>query len=125
MTPRTIASREISRTSVMTYKSADVPARDCSRAERGRGREAWRVQANAFESTAQLVQVPADTHMRAQSYDEDVQDMLALQSKVARDIAERIQVTLKRQEPRRWWKSKTVNAGALRGLCPPRLCFPK
>jgi TolB-like protein len=51
--------------------------------------------------TAQLVQVPADPHMRAQSYDEDVQDMLALQSKVARDIAERIQVTLKRQEPRR------------------------
>jgi tetratricopeptide (TPR) repeat protein len=62
--------------------------------------------------TAQLIQVPADTHIWAQTYDEDFQDTLALQGKVARDIAEQIQVTLSRQEQAALVKSKTVNPEA-------------
>jgi TolB-like protein len=38
----------------------------------------------------QLVQVPIDAPMWAQSYEEDLQDTLALQGKVARDIASRL-----------------------------------
>jgi TolB-like protein/DNA-binding winged helix-turn-helix (wHTH) protein/Tfp pilus assembly protein PilF len=94
------ALRVISRTSVMTYQSARKPLRDIARelnvdavVEGSVSRSGDRVRI-----TAQLIQVPADTHMWAQSYDEDIQDTLALQSKVARDIAEQIQVTLNRQE---------------------------
>jgi TolB-like protein/DNA-binding winged helix-turn-helix (wHTH) protein/Tfp pilus assembly protein PilF len=94
------ALRVISRTSVMTYQSARKPLRDIARelnvdavVEGSVSRSGDRVRV-----TAQLIQVPADTHMWAQSYDEDIQDTLALQSKVARDIAEQIQVTLNRQE---------------------------
>jgi TolB-like protein len=111
------ALRGSSRTSVMNYKSADVPARIAHElnldaiVEGIVARSGERVRI-----TAQLVRVPADTHMWARSYDEDVQDTPALQSEVARDIAEQIQVTLNRQEQAALVKSKTVNPGALRGL---------
>ena len=62
--------------------------------------------------TAQLILVASDTHMWAQSYDEDLRDTLSLQNKVARAIAERIQVTLSRQEQAELVKSKTLNPEA-------------
>ena len=108
------ALRVISRTSVMTYKSARKSLPEIARElkvdaviEGSVSRSGERVRI-----TAQLIQVPADTHMWARSYDEDLQDTLALQSKVARDIAEQIQVTLNRQEQAALVKSKTVNPEA-------------
>jgi TolB-like protein/DNA-binding winged helix-turn-helix (wHTH) protein/Flp pilus assembly protein TadD len=108
------ALRVISRTSVMTYKSARKSLPEIARelkvdavVEGSVSRSGERVRI-----TAQLIQVPADTHMWAQSYDEDLQDTLALQSRVARDIAEQIQVTLNRQEQAALVKSKTVNPEA-------------
>jgi tetratricopeptide (TPR) repeat protein len=62
--------------------------------------------------TAQLIQLPTDTHMWAQSYEEDRQNTLALQSKVARDIAEQIRITLNRQEQAALVRTKTVNSEA-------------
>ena len=62
--------------------------------------------------TAQLVQVPTDAPMWAQSYEEDLQDTLALQGKVARDIAEQIRVALNVQEQAALEKSKAVNPEA-------------
>src|SRR5246127_4841895 len=50
--------------------------------------------------------------MWAQSYDEDLRDTLALQSKVARDVAEHIRVTLNGQEQAALAKSKPVNPEA-------------
>src|SRR3984957_1535774 len=106
--------RVISRTSVMTYKNARKSLPEIARelnvdavVEGSVSRSGERVRI-----TAQLIQVPADTHVWAQSYDEDFQDTLALQSKVARDIAEQIQVTLNRQEQAALVKSKTVNPEA-------------
>ena len=108
------ALRVISRTSVMTYKNARKSLPEIARelnvdavVEGSVSRSGERVRI-----TAQLIQVPADTHVWAQSYDEDFQDTLALQSKVARDIAEQIQVTLNRQEQAALVKSKTVNPEA-------------
>ena len=108
------ALRVISRTSVMTYKSARKSLPEIARelnvdavVEGSVSRSGERVRI-----TAQLIQVPADTHIWAQSYDEDFQDTLALQSKVTRDIAEQIQVTLNRQEQAALVKSKTVNPEA-------------
>jgi TolB-like protein/DNA-binding winged helix-turn-helix (wHTH) protein/Tfp pilus assembly protein PilF len=108
------ALRVISRTSVMTYKSVRKSLPEIARelnvdavVEGSVSRSGERVRI-----TAQLIQVPADTYIWAQTYDEDFQDTLALQSKVARDIAEQIQVTLSRQEQAALVKSKTVNPEA-------------
>jgi TolB-like protein/DNA-binding winged helix-turn-helix (wHTH) protein len=87
------ALRVISRTSVMTYKSVQKSLPDIARelnvdavVEGSVSRSGERVRI-----TAQLIRAPTDTHVWAQSYDEGLQDTLALQSKVARDIAEQIQ----------------------------------
>jgi TolB-like protein/DNA-binding winged helix-turn-helix (wHTH) protein/Tfp pilus assembly protein PilF len=108
------ALRVISRTSVMTYKNIRRSLPEIARelnvdavVEGSVSRSGERVRI-----TAQLIRAPTDTHMWAQSYDEGLQDTLALQSKVARDIAEQIQVTLNRQEQAALVKSKTVNPEA-------------
>jgi len=108
------ALRVISRTSVMTYKRARKPLPEIARAlnveavvEGTVARSGERVRI-----TAQLIQVPDEKHLWAQSYEGDLQDTLALQNRVARAIAEQIQVTLNPQEEAALNKSKTVNADA-------------
>lgn len=108
------ALRVISRTSVMTYKSSRRSLPDIARELNVEAVIEGSVSlvGERVHITAQLIQVATDTHMWAQSYDEDLQDTLALQSKVARDIAEQIQVTLNRREQAALVKSKTVNREA-------------
>jgi TolB-like protein/DNA-binding winged helix-turn-helix (wHTH) protein/Flp pilus assembly protein TadD len=108
------ALRVISRTSVMTYKSVRKSLPEMARELNVDAVVEGSVllSGERVRITAQLIQVPADTHMWAQSYDEDLQGTLALQSKVARDIAEQIRVTLNGQEQAALVKSKTVNRDA-------------
>jgi TolB-like protein/DNA-binding winged helix-turn-helix (wHTH) protein len=108
------ALRVISRTSVMTYKSSRKSLPEIGRELNVEAVIEGSVSlvGERIHITAQLIQVATDTHMWAQSYDEDLQDTLALQSKVASDIAERIRVTLNRQEQAALVKSKTVNREA-------------
>jgi TolB-like protein/DNA-binding winged helix-turn-helix (wHTH) protein/Flp pilus assembly protein TadD len=108
------ALRVISRTSVMTYKSVRKSLPEIARELNVEAVIEGSVSlvGERVRITAQLIQVATDTHMWAQSYDEDLQDTLALQSKVARDIAEQIRVTLNRQEQAALVKSKTVNREA-------------
>jgi len=108
------ALRVISRTSVMTYKGVHKPLAEIARelnveavVEGSVLRSGERVRV-----TAQLIEVPADRHMWAQSYEGDLRDTLALQSRVARSIAEQIRGTLKPQEQAALEKSKAVNPGA-------------
>jgi TolB-like protein/DNA-binding winged helix-turn-helix (wHTH) protein/Tfp pilus assembly protein PilF len=108
------ALRVISRTSVMTYKSVRKSLPEIARelnvdaiVEGSVSRSGERVRI-----TAQLIQVPADTHIWARTYDEDFQDTLSVQSRVARDISAQVQVTLNRQEEAALVKSKTVNPQA-------------
>jgi TolB-like protein/DNA-binding winged helix-turn-helix (wHTH) protein/Tfp pilus assembly protein PilF len=108
------ALRVISRTSVMNYKSVHKSLPEIARdlnvdaiVEGSVSRSGERVRI-----TAQLIQVSTDTHVWAHTYDEELQDTLALQSKVARDIAEQIRVTLNRQEQAALVKSKPVNRDA-------------
>ena len=108
------ALRVISRTSVMTYKSVRKSLPEIARelnvdavVEGSVSRSGERVRI-----TAQLIRAPIDAHMWAHSYDDGLQDTLALQSKVARDIAEHIQVTLNPQDQAALVKSKTVNPEA-------------
>jgi tetratricopeptide (TPR) repeat protein len=62
--------------------------------------------------TAQLIQVPDEKHLWAQSYEGDLQDTLALQNSVARAIAQQIQVALNPQEDTALKKTSPVNAEA-------------
>src|SRR5947199_8487580 len=88
------ALRVISRTSVMGYKNARKPLPQIARElnvdaviEGSIMRSGGRVRI-----TAQLIDAAVDKHLWAQSYDGDVREALALQSRVARAIAQAIRV---------------------------------
>jgi TolB-like protein/DNA-binding winged helix-turn-helix (wHTH) protein/Flp pilus assembly protein TadD len=108
------ALRVISRTSVMTYKSTRKSLAEVARelnveavVEGSVLRSGERVRI-----TAQLIEVPADRHMWAQSYEGDLRDTLTLQNSVARAIAEQVRATLNRQEKAALEKSRAVNPEA-------------
>jgi TolB-like protein/DNA-binding winged helix-turn-helix (wHTH) protein/Flp pilus assembly protein TadD len=108
------AVRVISRTSAMTYKNAHKPLAEIARELNVDAVVEGSVlrSGNRVRITAQLIEVPADTHIWADSYEGDFRDTLALQGRVARSIAERIQATLNRQEQVALAKSRTVNPEA-------------
>jgi TolB-like protein/DNA-binding winged helix-turn-helix (wHTH) protein/Flp pilus assembly protein TadD len=121
------ALRVISRTSVMTYKSVRKPVAEIARelnveavVEGSVLRSGERVRI-----TAQLIQVPADKHVWAQSYEGDVRDTLTVQNRIARDIAEQIRVTLNRQEQAALETSKTVNPEAYEAYLKGRFFWNK
>ena len=108
------ALRVISRTSVMAYRGVRKSLPEIARELNVEAVVAGSVllSGERVRITAQLVQVPTDAPMWAQSYEEDLQDTLALQGKVARDIAEQIRVALNVQERSALEKSKAVNPEA-------------
>jgi len=106
--------RVISRSSVMSYKTVHKSLAEVARelnveavVEGSILRSGERVRI-----TAQLIQVPADQHLWAHSYEGNLGDTLTLQSHVAQAIADQIRVTLSRTEQAALQKSKTVNADA-------------
>jgi TolB-like protein len=108
------AIRVISRTSAMTYKNAHRPLAEIARELNVDAVVEGSVlhSGDRVRITAQLIEVPADKHIWAESYEGDFRDTLALQSRVARSIAEQIQATLNRQEQVALAKSKAVNPEA-------------
>jgi len=108
------ALRVISRTSVMTYKRVRRPLPEIARELNVEAVVEGTVMRSGerVRITAQLIQVPDEKHLWAQSYEGDLQDTLALQNNVARAIAEQIQVTLNRQEEAALGNSKKVNPEA-------------
>ena len=108
------ALRVISRTSVMGYKGARKPLPQIARElnvdaviEGSIMRSGGRVRI-----TAQLIDAAVDKHLWAQSYDGDVRDTLALQSRVARAIAQEIQVNVQPKEQAALTNAKAVNPDA-------------
>jgi TolB-like protein/DNA-binding winged helix-turn-helix (wHTH) protein/Flp pilus assembly protein TadD len=108
------ALRVISRSSAMSYKHLQKPLADIARelnvdavVEGSILRSGERVRI-----TAQLIRVPADEHLWAQSFEGNLTDTLALQSQVARAVADRIRVTLSRTEHEALQKTRTVNVQA-------------
>src|SRR4051812_4664514 len=94
------ALRVISRTSVMGYKGARKPLPQIARElnvdaviEGSIMRSGGRVRI-----TAQLIEAAVDKHLWAHSYDGEVRETLALQSRVARAIAEEIRVNVQPAE---------------------------
>ena len=101
----------ISRTSAMMYKGARKPLPEIARelhvdavVEGTVLRSGSRVRI-----TAQLILASVDKHLWAQSYEGELSDILTLQKKVARSIAEQIRIKLNQTELKHL---KTVNAEA-------------
>jgi TolB-like protein/DNA-binding winged helix-turn-helix (wHTH) protein/tetratricopeptide (TPR) repeat protein len=108
------ALRVISSSSVMRYKGAGKPLAEIARelnvqavVEGGVLRSGDRVRI-----TAQLIRVPADEQMWAQSYEGDLRETLTLQSKVAQAIAEQIRATLSRRQQAALRRPRTVSPDA-------------
>jgi TolB-like protein/DNA-binding winged helix-turn-helix (wHTH) protein/Tfp pilus assembly protein PilF len=106
--------RVISRTSAMTYKNVHRPldriARDLNVdavVEGSVSRAGERIRV-----TAQLIDARNEKHIWAASYDEDIRDTIALQSRVTRAIAEQIRATVNPQEQLTLAKSRTVDPDA-------------
>jgi eukaryotic-like serine/threonine-protein kinase len=105
------ALRVISRTSVMRYKGTRQPLPEIARelnvdaivegtVLRSHGR---------VRIAAQLIHAASDTHLWAKQYETDLRDVLAMQSDVARAIADEIQVQLSPQEKSRLARSRPVD----------------
>jgi TolB-like protein/DNA-binding winged helix-turn-helix (wHTH) protein/Flp pilus assembly protein TadD len=91
--------RVISRTSVMTYKQVRKPLAEIAReldvqavVEGGILRSGDKVRI-----TAQLIRVPDDNHIWADSYEGDLRDTLVLQDHVAQAIADQIRVSVNKE----------------------------
>ena len=108
------ALRVISRTSVMGYKGTRKPLPQIARElnvdaviEGSIMRSGGQVRI-----TAQLIEAAIERHLWAQSYDGDVRDTLALQSRVARAIAEQIRINVKPPEQAALRNVKAVSPDA-------------
>ena len=108
------ALRVISRTSVMPYKGVRKPLPQIARELNVDAV----VEGTVLRSdkqvriTAQLIRASSDKHLWAESYEGDVRDTLALQKKVAREIAEQIRIQVTPQEEAALHNAKTVNPEA-------------
>ena len=104
----------ISRTSVMRYRGTTRPLPEIAR-ELGvdaviegsvqRSKDRIRI-------TAQLIDAASDRHLWADSYDRSAQDVLALQSEVARAIATQVRARVSPEETARLQNARTVKPEA-------------
>jgi len=102
--------RVISRTSVTRYKGSRKPLREIAR-ELGANAI---VEGTVLRSgdrvrvTAQLIDAARDQHIWAQSYEQTLGDILALQGRVARDIAEHVNARLTGSEQQMLAASRSI-----------------
>ena len=108
------ALRVISRTSVMRYKGSNKPLPEIARELGVEGIIAGSVfrSGDRVRTTAQLIYAPQDKNIWAQSYERDLKDVLALQSKVASAIAEEIRVKMTPGEQAQLNSRRPVNLKA-------------
>jgi len=108
--------RVISRTSVMRFKGAR-PQGGLEEIARQLKVDAV-VEGSVLRSgdrvriTAQLIGAVPERHLWARSYERDLRDVLALQSEVARTVAQQIKATLTPQEQTRLARARPVNPEA-------------
>jgi len=106
--------RVISRTSTMHYRDSSKALPEIARelgvdavVEGSVARSGNRVRIDA-----QLIQAPTDRHLWAQSYERDLQDVLALQNELARTIAAQVQIQLTAKEQAQLGSNRPVNPEA-------------
>jgi len=108
------ALRVISRTSVMRYRGTNRPVPEIAGELNVDAIVEGSVQrfGDRVRITANLIHARTDRHMWAESYERDLRDMLALQSDVARAIAQEIRVKLTPQQKARLASARPTNPEA-------------
>jgi TolB-like protein/DNA-binding winged helix-turn-helix (wHTH) protein/Tfp pilus assembly protein PilF len=108
------ALRVISRTSVMAYKGARKPLPQIARELNVDAVVEGTVlhSGGQVRITAQLIEASTDKHLWSRSYEGDFRDILALQNKVATEIADQIRINLTPQEQAALKNAKVVNPEA-------------
>ena len=108
------ALRVISRTSVMVYKGAHKPLPQIARELNVDAVVEGTVlhSGDQVRITAQLIEASNDKHLWSQSYEGELRDTLALQSRVASAIADQIRINLTPQEQAALKSVKVVNPQA-------------
>src|SRR5664280_3332353 len=103
-----------SRTSVMRYKGSEMPLpqiADELNVDAVVEGSVMRV-GHRVRITAQLIHAASDTHLWAESYERDFEDVLLVQSEIARAIAREIRVAVTPEEARRLRRARRVNPDA-------------
>ena len=108
------ALRVISRTSVMVYKGARKPLPQIARELHVDAVVEGTVlrAGDQVRITAQLIDASTDKHLWSQSYEGELRDTLALQDRVAREIAQQIQINLTPREQAALKSVRVVNPEA-------------
>ena len=108
------ALRVISRTSVMVYKGARKPLPQIARELNVDAVVEGTVlrSGDQVRITAQLIEASTDQHLWSQSYEGELRDTLALQSKAASAIADQIRINLTPREQAALKNVKVVNPQA-------------
>jgi TolB-like protein/DNA-binding winged helix-turn-helix (wHTH) protein/Tfp pilus assembly protein PilF len=121
------ALRVISRTSVMGYKHARKPLPQIARELNVDAVVEGTVlrSGEQVRITAQLIQASTDKHLWSQSYQGELRDTLALQSEVARAIADQIQINVNPQERAALKNVKAVNPQAYQSFLKGRYFWNK
>ena len=104
----------ISRTSVMQYKGVRKNLPDIGRELRAGSilEGSVRKSGSRVRITVQLIDAVEDKHVWAQSYDRELQDVFAVQSDVAKNVAEALRVKLLAREASQIQKKPTENMDA-------------
>jgi TolB-like protein/DNA-binding winged helix-turn-helix (wHTH) protein/Flp pilus assembly protein TadD len=121
------ALRVISRTSVMAYKGARKPLPQIARELNVDAVVEGTVlrSGDQIRITAQLIEASSDKHLWSQSYEGDLRDTLALQSRVASAIADQIRIKLTPQEQAALKNVKVVNPEAYQSYLKGRYFWNK
>jgi TolB-like protein/DNA-binding winged helix-turn-helix (wHTH) protein len=108
------ALRVISRTSVLRFKGTKQPLSEVGKELNVDALVEGTVlrSGNRLRITVNLLHAPTDRHLWAESYERDLQDVLALQDEVAEDIAKKIQVRVTPQEQASLTTTHPVKPGA-------------
>ncbi|HEX6999299.1 MAG TPA: tetratricopeptide repeat protein [Gammaproteobacteria bacterium] len=116
------ALRVVSRRSVMRYRNSDASLRQIASelGVRAALSGSAMLDNGRVRITAQLVDAIDDVHLWADGYERDVEDVLALQTSVALDIARQVAVAITPDEERRLSATRRVDpetyAAYLRGM---------
>ena len=108
------ALRVISRTSAMRYKGSDrlLPEIAAELGVDGVVEGSVLRAGRRVRVTAQLIHAATDTHLWAESYERDFEDVLVLQSEIARAIVGEIRIAVTPEETRRLASPRQVNSEA-------------
>jgi len=109
---KTAAFRVASRTSSMQFKKSKQNVRQVAAQLGVEALLEGSIERVGERVRAQLIRASTDEHLWAESYDGSVSDLLALEDRTARDIAQKVAVNLTPAQLRQLVGSRTVNRDA-------------